>query len=404
MNPPKRSPSSPTLQETEPTLPALSDPVAWLRTALVELPRVPGYELDEVLGEGGAGTVYLASEVAADRLVAVKLAKTADAELVFREEMRCARKLVHPRIVRALASGRTAEGRGFLVLEYVPGGTLAEAVEAGRCSEPRDVLGLMLEVTRAVQHAHEHAVLHCDLKPENILLDAHDMPRVSDFGVARRLRVGASAEKYSTSEGACLGGTIGWMSPEQTRLVGNSDPEAFSELTVASDIFSLGVLLYWLVARALPFGDGADFIARVQHERPAPCTSARPNWKSWAWEIEAVCQRCMNKQRQNRYSSAAELGDDLQRLLSGLAISAEHPMLARRAAKWVRRRPLAAVAVTLLPLLVLYLLVLPAWLEAGVIRRPRPGSSVGRSVTQRHFKPAQRPTSFARRSKRSEGW
>jgi serine/threonine protein kinase len=324
----------------------------------LEPPRVAGYQQLDALGEGGSASVYLAREPGTNRLVALKIARedAPHAALIFRAELKAAAKLDRRYVVPVLTGGQGVDGRAYLVMELMENGTLTEAVAIGRFSQRREILELVCKLARAVQHAHGRAVLHCDLKPENILFDSEGEPRIGDFGLAQDLDHGGSA-------GETCGGTRGWMSPEQARRKApraGSDTEAGSDvLTVASDVFSLGVLLYWLLARRLPFGDGEDFAERVASEpTPSPIQS-RFMARELDWEASAVCARAMAKAPTDRYASAAELGDDLTRALAGQPIDAERTRPLRRVAKWVRRHRLLSLAAIQLVLLLLYLPLVP---------------------------------------------
>jgi protein kinase-like protein len=316
---------------------------------------IGGYGLISVLGEGGCGVVYLARELGSDRLVALKVAKPDAplAPLLFRKELKNACKLAHPHIVRVLAGGQTESGQAFLAMQLMENGTLCEALELGQFGDRRAILGLVLKLSRALEHAHRYFVLHCDLKSENILFDADGEPHLADFGLAQ-LTDDSDSRQPQTS-----GGTRGWMSPEQARnrlLPPGTEP---LPLTAASDVFSLGVLLHQLLRGELPFGDGEDYEQRVQFE-PAPSPVRNRRWPAELdWELTVICQGAMAKEPARRYRSAAELADDLERALNGLPIAAERSLPTRRLAKWVRRHQLLALAGVLLALFLLYLPVVP---------------------------------------------
>lgn len=314
---------------------------------------IGGYRLISVLGEGGCGVVYLASELGSDRLVALKVAKPDArlAQLLFRNEIKNACKLAHPNIVGVLAGAQTESGQAFLAMELMENGTLLEAVEVGQFRERREILGLVLKLARALEHAHRYFVLHCDLKPENILFDADAEPHLADFGLAR-LTCDADSDRPTS-----FGGTRGWMSPEQARSkLSPAEPET---LTAASDVFSLGIVLHWLLSGELPFGNSSDFEQRVQFQ-PAPSPVPHRRWAAdLDWELAVICQGAMAKDPAQRYRSAAELADDLERALQGLPISAERGLPGRRLAKWVRRHQLLALAGVMLALFLLYLPAVP---------------------------------------------
>jgi serine/threonine protein kinase len=305
------------------------------------------YELLLELGSGGMGKVYIAKHVQQSDLVALKVPKSEVLErdggaAAFLREIGTASGLHHPNIVRMYTSGTAADGRLYLVMQLLEGGTLAEKDNRERFREPKRALALMIQIARAVQFAHDRLVLHCDLKPANILLDSDGEPHVSDFGLARVI-----GKPGSTYRGTVQGGTPGWMSPEQVER---------KDLTVASDVFSLGVMLHWLLTDELPFGSGDDFVAQVVHKRPAPSRGWR--W-GLGWELGQIRWKAMEASPEDRYPSAAALADDLERARDIRPIQAERHLPLRRAGKWVRRHPLAAAGGLQLLLLLLYVALMP---------------------------------------------
>jgi eukaryotic-like serine/threonine-protein kinase len=282
------------------------------------------YELFHLLGEGSMGAVYLAKHLGSDDVVALKLAKPELLErpgglALFRRQAKTESALQHPHILHVQGVG-THEGRPFMVMPLMEGGTLAEAENVARFAAPAARLELLLTLARAVQFAHARGVLHCDLKPENILFDAEGEPRVCDFGMAREI-----GEAGVSKSDEVQGGTRGWMSPEQVR------GEA---LTTASDVFALGVLLHWLDRGELPFGDADDFEARVLRD-PAPAL------RSWtpdlAWGLHAIAHRALRKNAEDRFDSAAALVEDLERLKAGRPLRGESIPVWGRAWYWAQR-------------------------------------------------------------------
>jgi hypothetical protein len=310
---------------------------ACLMDAALEPPRVVGdYECHQAIGEGAMGTVFLARHVSSDELVALKLAKRELMEApggpaLFRQQARTESALQHPNIVHVQGAG-THQGVPFIVMPLMTGGTLAEPGNSARHAAPAARLRLVLTIARAVQFAHERGVLHCDLKHENILFDEDGEPHVSDFGLARAINTAGVRVA-----GATHGGTRGWMSPEQVRC---------EELTTASDVFALGVLLHWLSTGTLPFGEGADFEARVLAEL-AP---ALPRW--WApgldWGLRAIAHKALQKQPEQRYASAAGFANDLKRLQEQQAIRGASVPVWGWAWYWALRHVAARYAILLL--------------------------------------------------------
>ena len=289
-----------------------------------ERPLIGDYERFHLLGEGSMGAVYLAKHVGSDDVVALKLAKPELLErpgglALFRQQAKTESALQHPNIVHVQGVGMH-DGRPFMVMPLMEGGTLAEAENVARFAEPAARLDLLLTLARAVQFAHARGVLHCDLKPDNILFDAAAAPRVSDFGMARQI----GEAGISTPDGV-QGGTRGWMSPEQVR------GEA---LTTASDVFALGVLLHWLDTGKLPFGDGDDFDARVLS---APAPALRPWTPELAWGLHAIAHRAMRRNAEGRYGSAAALVEDLERLKAERPIRGASIPIWGRAWYWAQR-------------------------------------------------------------------
>jgi serine/threonine protein kinase len=334
-------------------------PRCWFALA-VETPgaMVGDYRLLGALGEGGTAVVHLAQKVDTEDTFALKLAKPdrPHANSVFENELRNARRLKSlAGIVPVVDHGRTEDGRPFLVLTLMEGGSLADEVRASAYRDRRAILDLIAKLARTLARAHAHAVLHCDLKPENVLFDAQGEPHIADFGVAQQL------EDASSSRPRAIGGTRGYMSPEQaqkSRSRAVDEGEAPS-LTVSSDVFSLGVLLYWLLARRLPFGNGPDFEERVEHEEPAPCVPVRRLMRALEWECLLICRRALKKRPEDRYRSAAELADDAERALSGAPLAEESARPLRQVAEWVSRHKLFALVMFELALLLLYLPLVP---------------------------------------------
>jgi len=302
---------------------------------LVDPPRQVGeYELHFFIDRGNTGEVYLAERKGTLERYAIKLARLdkPHAAALIRAEGKKLRKLRCDGIVEVCAVGNVAVARDdgstaeqpFIAMEFMGGGNLAE--RADDFKEARASLRLFLLVVNAVQRAHDRSFMHCDIKPENILFKRADSiePKVADFGLGR----GIGRQREPNEPNEPNGGTIGWMSPEQA---------TGGELTVASDIFSLGVLLHWLVTGSEPFGTGPGFEAyrrRLLEEEPPPATP-RGRAGDLDWEVAAICRRAMAKAVDQRYASARELAADVTRALEGQPLSQESG--ARRTAKWVRR-------------------------------------------------------------------
>jgi serine/threonine-protein kinase len=304
----------------------------------------------------------LAERIDHGDLFALKLARpeAQHAYLAFQNELNNARRLQGSSagVVGVVDHGRTELGEDFLVLQLMEGGNLFDAVAAGKYAQRRDVLELVGRLANMVASAHARAVLHCDLKPDNILFDAKGEPHLADFGVAQQLA------GPGTSKAMALGGTRGWMSPEQARgLSTNSVPpsenSSIAPLTVASDVFSLGVILHWLLTGQQPFGAGVDYEQRVQYEEPAPCVPPRRLARELERECATICRRALQKDPTLRYQTAAQLAEELSRALTGRPLLSESTRPLRRLALWVNRHKLLALVGLELCLLLLYLPLVP---------------------------------------------
>jgi serine/threonine-protein kinase len=276
------------------------------------LPTIPGFVVEAELGRGGMGVVYRAHDTALNRTVAIKMvlagAHASEQERArFLAEAEAVAALQHPGIVQVFHIGRH-EGLPYFVLEFCPGGSLADKI-AREHLPPRQAAGLVETLARAVAHAHAHNVVHRDLKPGNVLLAADRTPKVSDFGLAKRLGAGEGL----THTGAVLG-TPQYMAPEQAageaRRVGP-----------LCDVWALGAILYRLLAGEPPFRGATSYetIRQVLEREPVPPDRVRPGVPR---DLAVVCLKCLQKDPARRYPSAAALADDLQRWRSGEPIQA----------------------------------------------------------------------------------
>lgn len=301
--------------------------------------RVGRFEIvGDPIGSGGSGDLYPATDPVRGGRFAIKWAK-ADlpaAERIFAEERHKAR-LLHHRNTLVAHDGGMHEGRPYLVFRRLEG-HLTNEVRVERYATPEAIVELLQKVVGAVAFAHGRAVLHCDLKPSNILFDEAGEPHVADFGLARTI-------EGRGSTGEAWGGSRGWMSPEQITR---------QNLDVRSDVFTLGVLLYWLLAGGkLPFGAGADYEERVLHEGPEPLPAPGRFAARLRWDLAAICRKALQKHPAERYDSAADLLRDLERAgAKRLPVADERGFPSgRRVLRWVRRHPwLAFVGLTALAL------------------------------------------------------
>lgn len=288
------------------------------------------FELIEELGAGGFGRVWLARDCKLDRTVAVKIPHqrridSGNAEMFFREA-RAAASLQHPNIVSVFEIGRE-NNQIYIVSEYIRGVTLASWL-TGRTASPRDAAQICITLAEALQHAHESGVIHRDLKPSNILIDGNETPRITDFGLAKR----ESGDPTLTIDGKILG-TPAYMSPEQALGLAH-------HVTGQADIYSLGVILYELLTSTRPFRGNTQMILHQVIHADAP--PARHLNRNIPLDLEAICMRCLEKETKNRYSTAADLADDLKRFLHGQPVSARRVTKLNRAWRWCKRNPVVA--------------------------------------------------------------
>jgi tRNA A-37 threonylcarbamoyl transferase component Bud32 len=336
-------------------------------TAAAEAGRSFGdYELLEEIGRGGVGVVYKARQKSLDRLVALKVIRSAKLAsrqdvLRFRREAQAASALDHPHIVPIYEVGE-ADGQPYIAMKLIEGEGLDRRIAARRLAAPakpgrarealRDGARLLVPVARAVHDAHQHGILHRDLKPSNILIDEAGRPHVTDFGSAKRLAgPGAPGEASLTQTGALLG-TPEYMAPEQA-----SAPKS---VTTAADIYGLGAILYELLTGRPPAQGETPLDALRQAQKGDP---PRPRSLNPAIDrdLEAVCLKCLERDPRRRYASAEALADDLERWLARRPIRARRHGLWERGVQWARRRPRTAAALAVAGLLLVGALAAGLW-------------------------------------------
>lgn len=290
------------------------------------------YELLEELGRGGMGVVFKARQKDLDRVVALKMILSGhfvgpEHRLRFQAEARAAAGLRHPSIVSVYEAGEY-QGQPYFAMEYVEGSSLAQRLAEGPM-EPHAAAAMLREIAAAADYLHRHGILHRDIKPGNILLDPTGRPTLTDFGLAKLL----GGDSQQTRSGMIVG-TPAYMSPEQA--AGKLD-----EVGPASDIYSLGAVLYEMLTGRPPFkADSAlDVLVQVLEQEPASPRSLR---RRVPVALELICLRCLEKHPQRRYATAQELAEDLDRFLRGDATEAKPRNLAFRALRWARRRPALA--------------------------------------------------------------
>jgi serine/threonine-protein kinase len=290
------------------------------------------YELLGEIGRGGMGVVYKARQKGLERLVAVKMilaSHVASPEYVhrFQEEARAAAGLRHPHIVQIHEVGQV-HGQHFFTMEYVEGMSLAGRIRRGPVA-PEEAVRLLAKVARAVEHLHAHGIVHRDLKPSNILIDAAGEPYVTDFGLAKVFAPGSEM----TTTGAVLG-TPSYMSPEQAA----GQP---SQVGPASDVYSLGAVLYELLTGRPPFRDEnpVETLLQVLNGEPELPRELNPRVPR---PLELIALKCLARSASDRYASAQALADDLERYLRNEPLEARAPDAVERVWRWVRREPALA--------------------------------------------------------------
>jgi eukaryotic-like serine/threonine-protein kinase len=322
--------------ELDAMLPA--GPYEALPTLLPEgppLPAVPGYDVQAVLGHGGMGVVFQARHLRLGRLVALKMALAGSyagphERERFRREAEAVAALRHPNVVQVYDVG-DADGRPYFTMELMEGGSLAHQL-TGTPQPARQAALLLVTLAEAVQAAHQGGVVHRDLKPGNVLLTADGTPKISDFGLARRL----DHEGGLTRTGTPLG-TPSYMAPEQA--AGKS-----SAVGPAVDLYALGAILYELLTGRPPFRAETAEETLQQVTSQNPVAPSRLN-ASVPRDLETVCLKCLYKEPHLRYTSAAALAEDLHHFLRGEAIKARPERWLGRLARRVRRRPVFSAAV-----------------------------------------------------------
>ena len=349
-----------------------SDRADEVAAALLEAPgtMIGPYRIDQVVGEGGFGTVFLAQqESPIRRRVALKVIKlgmdTRQVVARFEQERQALAMMDHPNIAKVFDAGSTSNGRPYFVMEYCKGQPITRHCDEQRLSVA-ERLGLFVQVCQAVQHAHQKGLIHRDLKPGNILVaevDGHAVAKVIDFGIAKATQADGVQHSQFTRHGQLIG-TPEYMSPEQA--------EGGLDIDTRTDIYALGVLLYELLTGSTPFDARSlrsaafDEIRRIIREVDPPRPSTRLSQSTATLsaiasnrrseptrlggllrgELDWVVMKAIEKQKDHRYASAAEFADDISRYLRDEPVSARPTTAIYRWRKFARRNKglVAAVA------------------------------------------------------------
>ncbi len=289
----------------------------------------------QILGEiarGGMGVVHQAFHGPTNRYCALKLLRelhleSSDARTRFHVEAQAASRLRHPNIVEIRHSGEVG-GIHFIEMELIEGISLAERL-AGEPLDHRTAVRWIAEVARAVQCAHHHGVLHRDIKPGNVLIDSNEVAKLTDFGMARILD-----QDSDLTQTVSTVGTPAYMAPELARGGARNS-------TVAADVYGLGAILYQVLGGQPPYqGESAmQILLAVQDASPPRLSTLQPHIPR---DLEVICERAMQREVSNRFDSAGELANELERWLRGEPIRSSPVSVFRQAAWWIRRHPALA--------------------------------------------------------------
>ncbi|MEM7147943.1 MAG: serine/threonine-protein kinase, partial [Verrucomicrobiota bacterium] len=331
-----------------------------------ELERVGKFSIKRRLGEGGFGTVYLASQSEpVKRDVAVKIIKLGmDTEEVlarFRAEQQALASLDHPNIAKVFDAGLTDEGRPYFVMEFIKGDGLLSYCDRNHLVLT-ERLQLFLQLCDAVAYAHQRGIIHRDLKPANILVAEHSskpIPKVIDFGVAKAMSGSAQGMTLLTGENQLIG-TPAYMSPEQS--MGSED------IDVRSDVFALGVILFQLLTDATPLDAKttrktsreevlrrireddsprpSTFLRRIPRDRLAEISMRRQQspkglYRQVRGDLDWVAVKALARERDRRYHTPLHLADDIKRVLRHRSIEARPPSIGYLTKKFIRRNRVA---------------------------------------------------------------
>lgn len=324
--------------------------------------NIGGYRIKAVIAAGGMGTVYEAEQEQPRRIVALKVMNRCVASRLalrrFQTESQILAHLRHPNIAQVYEAGMhggregihgpadvdpsrdregavTAPGVPYFAMEYIPDAkTITQFAEESKL-DTRDRLRLFAKVCDAVHHGHQKGIIHRDLKPGNILVDSAGEPKVIDFGVARATDSDIAVTTLRTDVGQLIG-TLQYMSPEQC----DADPH---EIDTRSDVYSLGVVLYELLTGALPYNAAGSTIvqaAQIIKEHPARALSSIN--RKLRGDVETIVLKALEKDREKRYQSAADLAQDIRRHLNREPIEASPPTPWMRGVRWVAGHPVLA--------------------------------------------------------------
>jgi tetratricopeptide (TPR) repeat protein len=350
----------------EPALQVAAKVIASSATAAGETPGtgsqpafVGRYRVIRLLGEGGMGTVYEAEQEEPRRVVALKVIRpgraTAERVRRFRHESQALGRLQHPGIAQIYDAGTADTGLGpqpYFAMELVRGESLDRYVATHPLNTP-EKLALMARICEGVHHAHQRGLIHRDLKPGNILIDETGQPKILDFGVARLTE--AEAQLTVQTEVGQIVGTLAYMSPEQVM----GDPHG---IDTRSDVYSLGVILYELLAGKLPYNvRGQKLHEAVQAIREAEASPLSSFSREYRGDIETIVGKALEKDKARRYASAEALAADIGRYLSDEPILARPPSASYQLSKFARRHRALVTAVATVFLVLVAGIAVSTW-------------------------------------------
>lgn len=330
------------LDPERPSAPGSSSPVSSLagesranqRSHLSRAPIIPGFEILGELGRGGMSVVYKARQTRLNRICAIKLILNPEdsserADLRFLSEAETVARLSHPNVIRIHTIGEH-DGRPYLELEYIDGGTLRERI-GGQPMMPTPAARIGETLASVLVELHEIGILHRDLKPANILLTRNGTLKVADFGLAK-----TSASASDLTRSRTVVGSPAYMAPEQ------AEPDG-KDLTFAVDIHAMGVILYEMLVGHSPFQGATvfDTLEQVRSSDPVPPARLVPGIPR---DLDTIVLKCLDKVPAKRYSSAAALREDLRRFLAGRPILGRRTGLLERSWRWCRRHPAISTA------------------------------------------------------------
>ncbi|MGF1582406.1 MAG: protein kinase, partial [Gemmataceae bacterium] len=335
--------------------------------------EVPGYEILSELGGGGMGVVYKARHLQLNRVVALKMilagGHAGSEDIVrFLSEAEAVATLQHPNVVQVFEVSHH-NNLPFMALEFVEGGSLGGKLKSGPLPA-NEAAKLVEQMAHGMNAAHQAGIVHRDLKPDNVIMTADGTPKITDFGLAKKIEGGSGL----TQTGAIMG-TPSYMAPEQ----------AFGEgkrVGPAADVYALGAILYCCLTGKPPFQANTplDTIRQVVSEEPKPPTQINPKVPK---DLETICLKCLEKEPLKRYASAEALGEDLRKYLNDEPIAARPVSRTERAVKWVKRNTALAMSMAAVFLVLILGVGISTWQAVRATKDPQKSlDEVAVSVTR----------------------